>query len=197
MKTKIIYIIIGLIILSQLAFAGVTNPLPSELNLLKGESGRFKFQVQAIESQEDMECIPSIEEDTALDVEFDEDTIIVSAGSIKEVYGTVTAPKNIGTYVQNFCVSCQPSSSAAGTSVKKDTCGLPITVNVVLERERENMTVEPEKPISVFMIVLIAVAFIAAAYIILYIIKKKKGSADKKTIDTKQKKTPKKAKKKK
>ncbi len=173
MKTRIFSIIVGIILLSQLAYAGVTNPLPSEMQLLEGESGRFKFQIQAITSEQDLICEPSLAEETSLDIDFDQKIITVSAGSIKEAYGTVTAPDKIGTYTESFCISCEPVSDIAGTSVQMDTCDLPITVDVVGEKTKENMTVEPEKPLPSVLILLMVAGIIAAAYIIFYIVKKK------------------------
>lgn len=166
---KLILWILGILIIAQIAYAGVTNPLPTELNLLKGESGRFKFQIQTIASNQEIECTYALAEESPLLVSFDPTEIIVPAGSIREVRGTVTVPKDLdfGTYEEKFCISCKPTEGTAGTSVAIDTCGLPIKVNVVSERTRDNMYVSP-KPFPLIGKVLI-IAGILIAIIIYYL----------------------------
>jgi len=174
---KIMIWFLCMIVMMQIAFAGVTNPLPSELNLFKGESGRFKFQVQTVASNQEVECTASLAGESPLIVEFDPATIIVPAGTVRDVLGTVTVPDGVeyGTYEENFCISCAPTESLAGTSVKVDTCDLPIKVNVVSERARDNMYIPP-KPFPLFWkIVLIAAVVVIAAAIIILLLRKKRS----------------------
>lgn len=164
MKRTILSIII-LFVLCHTAMAGVTNPLPTELNLEKGETGRFKFQVQTITSNQELFCVPSFPDNSQLEVNFDEEEIIAPAGGIKEVTGDVKVPSDatFGSFEQRFCISCTPTSGESGTAVKIDTCDLPIKVNVVPEERREygleNMTI-PEKPCPLWLKTLIIAAII-------------------------------------
>jgi flagellar basal body-associated protein FliL len=173
MKKIISIFILCLMVILPLAYAGVTNPLPSNIELLKGDSERFKFQIQALHSESDLICTYEFEnENMAFSVVFDEDETLVPSGELKYVYGTVNLPKNIdfGTYSENFCVNCVPVTKTSGTGVVIKTCGLPIKVNVVEERTRDNLYV-PEKEtnfkviIGIIVIVLILLAIVLYAYV--------------------------------
>ncbi len=191
--------LLGILILSQIAYAGVTNPLPTELNLMKGESGRFKFQIQTVASNQELECDYFQETESPLEVVFDPPHIVVPAGTVREVRGTVTVPKDVDftTYEETFCISCKPVLGEAGTAVKIDTCGLPIKVNVVSEEQRdtgkENMYVPP-KPFPEIYKVIIIVGAAAIAIIVYYLLrlqqkkKPKKKKAKAKTAKAKTKK---------
>ncbi|MBW2985004.1 hypothetical protein KY361_07840 [Candidatus Woesearchaeota archaeon] len=173
---KTILWVLSILIISQIAYAGVTNPLPTELNLFKGESGRFKFQIQTVASNQEIACTYDLAEESPLTVEFDPATIVVPAGTVRDVYGTVTVPEELdfGTYEENFCISCEPTSGQAGTSVAIDTCGLPIKVNVVSERARDNMYVPPkEAPISWQTVIIVAAILVVIALIVLYLWEKR------------------------
>lgn len=173
---KQIFLIFIILLIVQIAFAGVTNPLPSELNLLKGESGRFKFQIQAVTSENDLVCIVSPESEAFFNVDFDKTEIEVAAGTIEEVYGTVNVPGNLefGSYEASFCISCSPAGGASGTAVSIDTCGLPINVNVVEQRTKENMNI-PSKTIPLLLIIAIF-AVIAVFVLLFYMLWKKSKS---------------------
>ena len=166
------------LILSSLVLAGVTNPLPTELNLLKGESGRFKFQVQTITSDQEVECTSSLPEESIFTIDFDPPTITVPARSVQDIYGTVNVPKDIefGTYEETFCLSCKPTQSPEGAAVLIETCNLPIKVNVVSERTRDNMYIPP-KPFPLYGKVLIGIGGLALAAVIVYLLKRKKKTA--------------------
>ena len=166
---KKIMILFGILILSSFVYAGITNPLPTELNLLQGESGRFKFQIQTIASNQALECTASVVEGSILDVEFDDEVVTVPAGSIEEIKGSVSVSDNLdfGNYQAEFCVSCRPLSEDAGTAVMIDTCDLPIKVNVVESRDKGNMTVENVKEFPMTTVIILGVIALA---IILYLI---------------------------
>ncbi len=178
---KIIYAVL-IIILSQIVFAGVTNPLPAELNLLPGESGRFKFQIQTVTSDYNLSCDYSLEEKSPLNIEFDSDEIVVPAGTIEDIYGTVDVPDELdyGTYEASFCISCEPTSKKAGASVKIDTCDLPIKVNVVSGREKENMYVPPKPVNRTFIIVITILVFLIITGMIYFFSKLSKKPKKKK-----------------
>lgn len=179
MKIKIILYIIGILLLVHLVSAGVTNPLPTELDLLKGESGRFKFQIQTISSEQEVICTYHFSNEAPFSVEFDEEQVTVPAKSVKEVYGTVRVPRSLdlGTYQQEFCVSCDPTEDSAGASVQVETCNLPITVNVVQEREKDNMNI-PSNP-SFLGIILVAIIIISIAALAFYLFERKQYHKEK------------------
>ncbi|MBW2980808.1 hypothetical protein KY360_05320 [Candidatus Woesearchaeota archaeon] len=168
---KIILLMLGMLIISQIAYAGVTNPLPTELNLFKGESGRFKFQIQTVASNREVECNYRLAKESPLVVEFDPAGITVPAGTVREVRGTVSVPEEVdfGTYEEKFCISCRPTAGQTGTSVAIDTCDLPIKVNVVSERARDNMFVAPKPsvfPWQAAVMVLLVLAVIIALVVV-------------------------------
>ena len=169
---KIMVWLLSILIVAQIVYAGVTNPLPTELNLFKGESGRFKFQIQTVASNKELECSYALAEESPLIVEFDPATIVVPAGTVRDVYGTVTVPGDLdfGTYEENFCISCKPTAGQAGTAVQIDTCDLPIKVNVVSERARDNMYVPPkETPFPWQIIVIASVILVIIALSVIYV----------------------------
>lgn len=185
MKLKLLLFPVIFIILLQTAFAGVTNPLPAEIELLKGESGRFKFQIQAIAHEETVECSYSMENpESSLKVSFDEPSTIVQAGTVRDVYGTVKAPRSLdfGEYTEYFCVNCRAiSPPPPGAQVQINVCSLPINVNVVKERTKDNMYI-PEKPLPALfypMITALAVILILIAIIVILLLKKRKREGKK------------------
>lgn len=139
---KKINLLLIFILLLPVVLAGVTNPLPTELELLKAEEGRFKFQIQNLNRPVPISCEFELQGDSPMKIEFDDDSVIVDANSKQDFLGTVKAPKTYGRYVQEFCVRCIPVDEASGASVRIDSCGLPVAINVVSSRTIENMTVE-------------------------------------------------------
>ncbi len=193
MKKSLIYL--GMIlVLTQIVLAGVTNPLPTELNLLKGESGRFKFQIQTIASNQEVECTSILPEDSIFDIDFDPPTIIVPAGTVRDIYGTVSVPRDIdfGTYEESFCIGCTPTTGQEGAAVTIETCGLPIKVNVVAERTRDNMYIPPKPFPFIGKVIVVAVILVTLAIIIYLVWKKKHEKPVKKRTAKKTKKKRKK-----
>ncbi len=185
MKKTILWIL-GILMIAQIAYAGVTNPLPTELNLFRGETGRFKFQIQTVASNQELECLFYLSEESPLQVTFDPATIIVPAGTVRDVYGSVFVPRDLKfqTYEENFCISCAPTEGAAGTSVKIETCDLPIKVNVVQERTRDNMFVPP-RPFPLYLKILIGAGVLIAIIIVIYLIRKLLGKKKVKVVKKK------------
>jgi hypothetical protein len=176
---------IFLLLIMQLVSAGVSHPLPTQLQLLKGESGRFEFQIQNLGKPDTAICTASLEDESLLIVEFDEEEMVVAGDSLKTFYGTVTVPKDYSpssvgfdpsseVYEQTFCVQCTPESTAPGASVNIRSCDLPINVKIVEVRTKENMYVSP-KPKPSYPIGLIIGAVILVLIIIVMVTLKKKG----------------------
>lgn len=182
MKKRVIGIILSLLIFLPIVYAGVSSPLPSNIELLPSESVRFKYQVQALRTETRLLCVPALEEEPEFDVEFDTEDVVVEAGTRKNFYGTVTAPKDLayGDYSTTFCVRCRPEDKEAGATVQINTCGLPIRLSVVETRTRDNLFV-PEKPAEFPWVYFIVGAAIVVVLIIVitYIVVKKKKNAKK------------------
>lgn len=178
---KIIAVILFSLILLPIVYAGVTNPLPPELELLKSESGRFKFQIQNLNKPQAIECIYELQGDSDLKIDFDDEVLIVDANSRAEFYGTVKAPKSLGFYTQNFCVKCSPVTGESGAFVKIDSCGLPVNVNVVQQRSTLNMTV-PEKVLDLTLIIAVALILTLVLFLLLFHFKVGRYKHGKKTV---------------
>lgn len=200
MKSKIFgKLLLTAIILSffvQIVSAGVSYPLPTNLELLKGESGRFKFQIQNVGKPDTVICTATLG-DSLLIVEFDEEEMVVAGGAVKSFYGTVTVPddyshSSVGfnptseEYTQTFCIQCKGESTTPGATIQIRSCDLPINVKVVDIRTKENMFVVP-KPAPKPPTLLYAGIALLLVIIIHMIIKLKK----KKKIKKKAKKTKK------
>ena len=187
-KKIIISTLALLIILSSFAFAvGVTYPIPPELQLRAGESGRVRWAIQADASES--VCSFQIIEQTILgssvmDVQFDEEKTELNPNTLKYVFATVTAPVDAvdGDYVTTFCTVCSPKTKGAGSPIVFKTCGLPIKVKVgdVITRENMKVEVEPEEevpeapavPSYLYIIVIIVVLIMIMWW---YHSEKKKG----------------------
>lgn len=190
MKINFFFFLIIGVFLIDTAFAGVTNPLPTEIELLKGESARFKFQIQAVAHPYAVRCTYSLEEEPIFRVSFDSAETIVEGGKTKDVYGTVTAPRKLdyGGYSATFCVSCKDIQTPPqpGANVEILTCGLPININVVKERTRENMFVPPKPREPLFMpFVGAVIIIIILLMIILYFLIKNRKKEKKEKIEEK------------
>jgi len=172
-KNIIIYPFVLVIILSSFVLAtGVTYPSPPDIELTPGQSERFRFSIQS--GLEESVCSYQITDPTIIDVQFDEKEIVIEGNRRHNVFGTVTVPEDAqnGEYITKFCAGCNPTNvEGTGSPLVFRTCELPIKVNVVGARTRENMKVEleaPEKPIKIpttpvtifIIIILILIALI-------------------------------------
>ncbi|MEA3430531.1 MAG: hypothetical protein U9R08_04625 [Nanoarchaeota archaeon] len=172
---KLIAILLFTLFLVPIVYAGVTNPLPPELELLKSESGRFKFQIQNLNKPQAIECIYELQGESDLNIDFDDDIMFVDANSKAEFYGTVKAPKILGFYTQEFCIRCSPASEQSGATVKIDSCGLPVNVNVVQQRLTNNMTI-PDKSYDFTLIIALV---LVAVFVVVLLYHFKKGKSKK------------------
>ena len=105
----LLVITLGILFNAQLAQSlGVTRPVPYDIELMIGESAGFTFQIQAVTSTERLLCSYSISGLESLEMDFEEEEAVVDAGSIKNVYGTITVPGGveIKTYNGRLTVSC-------------------------------------------------------------------------------------------
>jgi hypothetical protein len=143
---------------------GVTRPVPYDVELLPGETAGFTFQIQAVTSTEDLDCVYSISGMNPLVLEFEEDGVVVAAGTISNVYGTVTAPEDAEkkTYGGSLTVSCGPlqTSDVGGSVVRTTIGGSPFNVNVVDVRERDIREISPPDKAADYTSIIIIAAII-------------------------------------
>mgnify|MGYP001565169296 FL=1 len=171
--------------LSSIVSAGVTNPLPSNIELTSGESGRFKFQIQATQSESDLNCNFNFQNQPPFKVEFDQDMVLVKGKSVQDIYGTITTSGlDIGNYKSEFCVVCDPLQKQAGASVKIDTCGLLLNVNIVPIRTRDNLYVPPQSNSMGWIVFgIIIIIIIVLVIIIIKLLLKRRNSFQKETLN--------------
>lgn len=182
----------------QLTWAlGVTQPVPLGLELMRGESSDFSFEIQAVTSSSDVSCTYNMKGMEGLIVTFDQDETFIEAGSYKRVHGTVAVPENAdtGKYSGELSVSCGPSvAEAGGSKIKTTISGSPFSVTVVSAREEELQDIREEEveemgPESMILIVVAVIVLIGVYYLL------EKGKSSTSKQDEKKKGTKKRKKK--
>ena len=206
MKNKALKLIpvIFVLLSSQLVLGlGVTQPVPLDLELMRGESSDFRFQIQATTSASDVTCDYNMRGMEGLVIEFNQEQITIEAGSKERVYGTVTVPEDAeyGQYSGELSVSCGPSiAGGGGSKIKTTISGSPFKVKVVSERgvELESVREEVGEEVSkesIVLIVTIAIVLVGVYYLLERSkssaknkFKKKKGTEKRKKKKTKKRK---------
>ena len=170
---------IALILLVQVQALGVTRPVPYDIQLQKGEKAGFVFEIQAVTSLEKQLCTYSITGLDPIQLSFEESEAIVDAGSIKEVYGTVTVPESaeIKTYSGILTVSCgaYTEGQVSGSIVKTTVGGSSFNVKVVEVRSQDIRNVGP--PVQAFdytIILIIALIIIIIVILGVYLKRSRK-----------------------
>ncbi len=166
---KLIPVLFVLLSFQTALALGVTRPVPHDMELMRGESADFSFQIQAITSTEDISCVYSLGGMEPLEIKFDSDEKTVGAGSKEKVYGTVTVPEGtpFGTYSSTLSVSCGGTEGGEGGSQVRSTIGgSPFSVEVVEFREKEIREVRPEQeiPLEIIILIIIVIILIIGAY---------------------------------
>lgn len=179
MKNITIYLLITILLITNVFATGVSEPFPSNLELLPGESGKFVFQIQSVADPKELSCSVSFQEVDSLDIVFEETSFIVNAGDVRDVLATVTAPRELpyGKYKGSFCISCSNVNVNTGgaSPVTFNTCGLDFSVDVVSIRTRNNVDF-PEKRVKkpIYLIVLIIAIILMIIVLTYYLIKRRK-----------------------
>ena len=153
---------------------GVTRPVPYDVQLMKGETAGFVFEIQAVTSTERQLCTYGITGLEPLQLTFEENEAVVDAGSIKNIYGTVTAPNNaeIKIYSGTLSVSCgaYPEGQVSGSVVKTTIGGSPFNVRVVEVRSQDIRTIGPpvgaafDYSTIIILIAIIIIIVVAGVY---------------------------------
>jgi len=144
---------------------GLTRPT-SGISLLRGDSTTFSFQIQAVTSTNDQSCSYSVTGMDPLVISFDENEVIVKAGEVENIYGTVSVPEDaeMKKYTGEIVVRCKPQIGEVSGSVIQRTMISDFAVGVVeTEEEREIRRVPEERmpsairnlPIIIVIIILI------------------------------------------
>ena len=162
---------------------GVTRPIPMDLKLLRGDSARFYFQIQAVMESNKQSCSYSVSGINPLVISFDEKEAVVNAGEIKNVYGTVSVPNNapIKTYEGELTVSCSPrvEGGISGSVIHK-TLIVPFTASVVEKTEERAIREIPEKEkpaipsLTMYAIIILVILIVIVGVSYLFSKKKKK-----------------------
>jgi hypothetical protein len=178
-------IVLSLLILVLFSFQitkvlGVTQPILEKSTMLKGDSSRFYFEIQAVGYTYKQSCVWSLSGMDPLKVNFDEMSVLVNAGEIKKVYGTVSIPSDAPTktYTGWLSVTCEPYVEVSGGSSIKKTANVPFVVNVVevLEKQAEQKlpTEEEQKPTIHLLPILAIIILVILVICLVYRLNKKK-----------------------
>jgi len=149
MRGSLVICLVFLLLVGVVNAIGVTYPLPSVLELERGEGGRFWFQIQNTEGKETIHCTYTI---SGLDLEWEFDNIKgvdIKIGAVSDVYGSIIVPSQatFGEYdgtVKVDCYSPEVLENVTGGKIVKGF-NVPIKVSVVEVRTQENMPL-PAKP---------------------------------------------------
>jgi len=162
-----------ILIFPEVDCLGVSQPILEEKTLLRGDSTRFYFEIQAVGSNVKHECVYSVSGLEPLQVTFEKDKVFIDPGQIKKVYGIISVPQDapIKSYKGNLRVSCEPyvELKASGSLVKQ-TLNVPFTVNLAETIERRVIQKLPERgeeqPISpsTALALIIIIVLICGAY---------------------------------
>jgi len=161
---------------------GVTSPMPVGLRLLRGDTARFYFEIQATTSSDKLTCKYNANGLDPLVVTFDENETILDAGTYKGIYGTVTVPVDapIQTYNGGLTLSCAPYNEVKGFSgsIIYNNVNTRFPVSVVLEKEERAAPNPPvpviEKPKSSPILLVLIIIILVLAIIGFYLSRKKK-----------------------
>jgi len=174
---KIINLLIaGIFLISIVSAIGVTVPQPQNIELKPGQASFFTFQIQSDDFP--LICIPILQEAGGLELAVNQQ-YEVEPNQRYVVKPQVIAPQQsgFGNYKATFCISCSPSEEVEGSKVVTEVCNLPVTVDVVSERTRENMFEEEIGPAMGLWITLLLVAIVFLAIVIFYLIRKRSSAA--------------------
>jgi hypothetical protein len=127
-----------IVLVFLLSFQGVhalaiTQPMPSNLTLKRGDSIPFKFEIQAITSNEDQICTYSVSGLNPLKITFEEEQAVIDAGKVLEIYGRIDVPfyAPAKEFEGKLSVNCRPLIEAKGVSVITQATELPFNARVI------------------------------------------------------------------
>jgi len=183
-KISFVMVLTLLLCIQTVKPLAVSRPMPINLNLLRGDSEKIYFQIQAMVASDKQSCTFTPSGLEPLIIKFDEPSpTIVNLGEIKNIYGTVTVPQDapIKTYNGQLVVNCAPSvgDKQTGGSVIHQTLVADFIVSVV--QNKEEVVVNPiiipkieEKPKASPIILVLIIIVLILAIVGFYFSRKKK-----------------------
>jgi hypothetical protein len=188
-KNSFILLLTVLLSIQVVQSIGITRPIPYDLALMRGDTARFSFQLQATTSTNKIACTYSINGLESLEVKFDDEKTIVNAGGVADVYGTVTIPQSapIGQYTGSLTARCGAyveEGELSGSTVYQSISGPTFNVKVVeLEEEKSIREVTEVKQQGIPYLAIITIIIVVIVLVIgVYYRYSKKGEI--KGIDT-------------
>lgn len=161
------------------AAVGVTSPA-AIIELRPGESARFQFEIQTVLLDGPVACAITFNTEP-FNIKLDNPSpITIEKGLRYQVYGTITAPSDIGvgSYKKSFSVACSSieGPQGGGAAVQEVHGFIPFNIDVVNTRTRENPYIppQPEKQYPSTVLFLIFVLIIIVLFIILLVKRNKK-----------------------
>jgi len=153
---------------------GITRPIPYDLALMRGDSARFSFQIQST-STDKTSCTYLIDGLQPLEIKFDKDKMIVDAGGVADVFGTVTVPQGvpIGQYSGSLTVRCAPfveGEDISGSVVYQSISGPTFSVKVVETEEEKSIREiqEIKQPgisyLAIITIIIVVIVLMSGVY---------------------------------
>jgi len=137
--TVAVFIFCALILAEGVRAIGVTYPLPTELELVPGETAWFRFEIQNIAGDFPIMCTYNFKESFPFSLTWNMDNPTIDVGKVQSIIGTVTAPANASFQTDNFyiIVSCEPKLTMTGSgSLIKKINEIPLKVSVVQYRTK-------------------------------------------------------------
>ncbi len=139
--TAFVFGILMILLFANMASAwGVTFPQPQDLQLKPGETARFWVTIDAVQSENDMDCRLQSINNGQIRIDFDLAQAVVQKGKLQALYGTITAlgTAGFGLHIIEFCPDCKDVRSIQeGISVVGRYC-VPFKIDVVAQRTRAN-----------------------------------------------------------
>jgi hypothetical protein len=172
-KNSFILLLTVLLSIQVVQSIGITRPIPYDLALMRGDSARFSFQLQATTSTNKIACTYSINGLESLEVKFDDEKTIVGAGGVVDVYGTVTIPSDapIGQYTGSLTARCGAyEEELHGSAVYQSISGPTFNVKVVeLEEEKSIREVTEVKQqgipyLAIITIIIVVIVLVIGVY---------------------------------
>lgn len=138
----------------------VTQPMPSDLTLKRGDTIPFKFEIQAITSVEDQVCTYSVNGLNPLKITFDKEQAVIDAGKILEIYGAIDVPLYAPAkdFEGKLNVNCRPLIEARGVSVITQATEIPFSARVVESKSHTDIGT------NIVFILIILIVFIFGIY---------------------------------
>ena len=182
-KFGFILVLIFLMSVQVVLSLGVTQPIPDDLKLLRGDTARFFFQIQNVMEANKQSCTYSMGNMAPLVITFDEKETVIDAGQVQKVYATVSVPADapIKDYGTDMTVSCKPVFEDQSGSVIHKSMLVPFTASVVETSGERKIREIPEKQkaaipsLTIYAIIILVILIVVIGVSYFFGKKKKEG----------------------